>query len=43
MAESSTVFAEKSTSGIQQHEDAALKTSMQFFADELLPYFGIRK
>lgn len=28
MAESSTVFAEKSTSGIQQHEDAALKTSM---------------
>lgn len=24
-----------------QHEDAALKISMQFFADELLPYFGI--
>lgn len=41
MAESNTVFAEKSISGIQQHEDAALKISMQFFADELLPYFGI--
>ena len=26
---------------IQQHEDAALKTSMQFFADELLPYLKI--
>ena len=26
---------------IQQHEDAALKTSMQFFADELLPYLNI--
>ena len=26
---------------IQQHEDAALKVSMQFFADELLPYLGI--
>lgn len=29
-------------SGIQQHEDAVLKTSMQFFADELFPYFGIK-
>lgn len=26
----------------QQHEDAALKTCMQFFADELLPFFGIQ-
>ena len=26
---------------VQQHEDAILKTSMQFFADELLPCFGI--
>ncbi|MCC8152427.1 MAG: hypothetical protein LIO96_13555, partial [Lachnospiraceae bacterium] len=24
-----------------QHEDAALKVMMQFFADELLPYLGI--
>lgn len=24
-----------------QHEDAALKTTMRFFAEELLPYFGI--
>ena len=28
-------------SDIQQQEDAALKTCMQFFADELLPYLGI--
>ena len=28
-------------SAIQQHEDTALKTAMAFFADELLPYFGI--
>ncbi|XCP86856.1 hypothetical protein ABXS75_08710 [Roseburia hominis] len=26
-----------------QHEDAALKTAMQFFAQELLPYFGIKE
>ena len=25
-----------------QHEDAALKTVMRFFADELIPYFGIK-
>ena len=31
----------ESISGIQQHEDAVLKISMQFFADELLPYFKI--
>ncbi|MCC8140780.1 MAG: hypothetical protein LIO67_10885 [Lachnospiraceae bacterium] len=29
-------------SGASQHEDAALKLMMQFFADELLPYLGIR-
>ena len=29
-------------SGIQQHEDAVLKTSMQFFAEDLFPYFGIK-
>ena len=27
----------------QQHEDTALKTCMQFFADELLPFFGIHE
>lgn len=27
--------------GIQQHEDAVLKASMQFFAEELLPYLNI--
>ncbi len=26
-----------------QHEDAALKVTMWFFAEELLPYFGIRE
>lgn len=26
----------------QQHEDVALKTYMQFFANELLPFFGIK-
>lgn len=34
-------FVANGNSGVQQHEDAALKTSMQFFADELLPYLGI--
>ena len=29
-------------SGIWQHEDAVLKTSMHFFAEELFPYFGIQ-
>lgn len=29
------------SSDIRQHEDGILKTSMQFFAEELLPYFGI--
>lgn len=35
------ISVEEYDSGIQQHEDAALKTTMQFFAEELLPYFGI--
>ena len=35
------VSSEYSNSGIGQHEDAVLKISMQFFADELLPYFNI--
>ena len=26
---------------ITQHEDAALKVMMQFFADEILPFLGI--
>ena len=30
-----------STSNIVQHEDAVLKASMQFFAEEILPYLGI--
>ena len=32
---------QKTTSGVIQHEDAALKTMMQFFAEEMLPYLGI--
>lgn len=32
---------EEKNAGVQQHEDAALKLSMQFFADELLPWFNI--
>ena len=28
-------------SNITQHEDAALKVMMQFFADEILPFLGI--
>ena len=36
-----TKLSEYPSSGIRQHEDAVLKTSMQFFADELLPYFKI--
>ena len=34
-------ISEHPSSGIVQHEDAVLKTSMQFFADEILPYFNI--
>ena len=37
-----TLQAEYRDSSVQQHEDAVLKTSMQFFADELLPFFGIQ-
>ena len=29
-------------SAIQKHEDAALKTAMRYFAEELLPYLGIK-
>lgn len=36
-----TPVPEQQSSGIQQHEDAVLKTSMQFFADELFPYLNI--
>ena len=32
----------ESSSGIAQHEDAVLKASMQFFAEEILPYFNIK-
>ena len=37
----SQAVRQKKGSAVQQHEDAALKTSMQFFAKELLPYFNI--
>jgi len=33
--------AEYQKSNIRQHEDGVLKTSMQFFAEELLPYFNV--
>lgn len=33
---------EKAGSGISQHEDSILKISMQYFADELMPYLGIK-
>ena len=33
--------AEYQPSDIRQHEDGVLKTSMQFFAEELLPYFNV--
>ena len=32
----------KEASAIQKHEDAALKTVMRYFAEELLPYLGIK-
>lgn len=35
------VVPESSLYGIKQHEDAVLKISMQFFADELFPYLKI--
>lgn len=37
-----TRIADFPSSSIQKHEDAVLKTSMQFFADELLPYLNIK-
>lgn len=36
-----TAKQEAYSSAVQQYEDAILKTSMQFFAEELLPYLGI--
>ena len=39
--ETEEITTGKKSPGIYQHEDAVLKTAMQFFADELLPYFGI--
>ena len=36
------MLSEYQSSDIGQHEDAVLKMSMQFFADELLPYFNIK-
>ena len=32
-----TLISECKSSDIKQHEDAVLKTAMQFFAEELLP------
>lgn len=37
------LMSECKSSDIKQHEDAVLKTAMQFFADELLPYLGIEE
>ena len=37
-----TMLSQYQSSDIGQHEDAVLKMSMQFFADELLPYFNIK-
>lgn len=43
MNQKETITNDKiSSRSIYQHEDAALKTAAQFFADELLPYFGIK-
>lgn len=36
-----TVIEQKEVPSYTQQEDSSLKVSMQFFADELLPYFGI--
>ncbi|MBR4980992.1 MAG: hypothetical protein IKY94_00335 [Lachnospiraceae bacterium] len=37
------LMSDANSSDIKQHEDAVLKTAMQFFADELLPYLGIKE
>lgn len=36
-------LVQQSESAATQHEDAILKTMMHFFADELLPFFGIHE
>lgn len=41
MSETRKTKANQEKSSYSQQEDAALKTCMQFFADELLPYLGI--
>ena len=35
------LLGEYQTTDIRQHEDGVLKASMQFFAEELLPYFNV--
>ena len=39
MKEEISVTKEEKSS-VYQHEDAIMKSMMQFFADELLPYLG---
>lgn len=41
MGKDNAVLEMAEESSVWQHEDAALKSSMQFFAEELLPYLGI--
>lgn len=42
MKEEISVTKEEKSS-VYQHEDAIMKSMMQFFADELLPYLGIHE
>ena len=42
MKEEISVTKEEKSS-VYQHEDAIMKSMMQFFADELLPYLGINE
>lgn len=37
------IISKQQVSDIWHHEDAVLKTSMQFFAEELLPYLNIEE
>lgn len=37
-----TLISGDKSNDVKQHEDAVLKMAMQFFADELLPYLGIK-
>lgn len=41
MGKDNAVLEKAEESSVWQHEDAALKSSMKFFAEELLPYLGI--